>query len=227
MMCRFVRSVFSTAAGDDVYCYNYIDADDSSLPEYQEKLSEFGAKAVTHVGEPQSVSKSWNVIADMAMRDGADVFIMGNDDLVYRTQGWDTVLEERIKKFPDEIYCMWVEDKINSNRHCAFPIVSRKWVETLGYFTPGIFEFGYNDTWVFDIGKKVRRLLFIPEVVSEHMHATVGKSPKDETFLRNRVTERGNLYALDKVTFEKTEGKRIEEAAKLMKVMDKEPSASS
>lgn len=222
MMCRFIRSVLSTASGDDIYCYNYIDDDDTFLSEYQKKLSEFGDKVITIVREPQSVSKSWNVIAEQALRDGADIFIMGNDDLVYRTEGWDVTLKEKLKHVTDNIYCAWFEDKINSEKHCAFPIVSRKWVQVLGYFTPGVFEFGYNDTWVFDIGKKLERLLFIPEIVTEHLHASLGKSPKDETFLRNRETSRGNLYNIDKDTFNKTDGLRGDDAAKLEKVMDKE-----
>lgn len=223
-MAQFVGSVLSTAAGDDVFCYNYIDKDDGTAPAYLDKLLSFYPKAITHIGEPQSVSKSWNVIADMALRDGAEVFIMGNDDLMYRTPRWDVILEENIKKFPDDIYCLWFEDGINGAAHCAFPIVSRKWVSTLGYFTPGIFEFGYNDTWAFDIGKRIGRAHFIPDVMTEHLHASTGKSEKDETFYRNRVTSRGSLYAIDEVTFRRTDKEREREAEKLRAVMgEKEP----
>ena len=55
---------------------------------------------------------------------------------------------------------MWMDDRINRENHCAFPIVSRKWCETLGYFTPGVFHFGYNDTWVFDIAQRVAPMSF-------------------------------------------------------------------
>ena len=115
-------------------------------------------------------------------------------DLIYRTRGWDTNVEEESKKFPDDIYCMWMEDLINGEKHCAFPIVSKKWYTTLGYFTPGVFNFGYNDTWVFDVAKKVGRTHFIPNAVNEHMHFTTGKSGMDDTYNRNRTQERGNLY---------------------------------
>ena len=99
-----------------------------------------------------------------------DILIMGNDDQEYQTQYWDTTLEGEVNKYPDDIYCAWFEDKINGPKHCAFPIISRKWYDTVGYFAPGVFNFGYNDTWVYDIAKRVGRTHFIPDVVVEHKH---------------------------------------------------------
>ena len=42
-------------------------------------------------GEPKSVSKSWN---DLYERSLGDIIIMGNDDLLYRTPGWDRTVEK-------------------------------------------------------------------------------------------------------------------------------------
>ncbi len=62
-----------------------------------------------------------------------DVIIMGNDDLIYRTPEWDNILIKELSTIKDDIYCAWFDDGINGEKHCAFPIISRKWVETLGY----------------------------------------------------------------------------------------------
>lgn len=219
---EFMNSVLGYAhSPDQVMMFNYIDHTDPKLEEYKSLLAGYyrPSSVVNVYGEEKSVSKSWNDLASMAHEWGADVFIMGNDDLVYRTMDWDQKLKYELAKYPDEIYCAWMEDKINGERHCAFPIVSRKWYDTLGYFTPGVFHFGYNDTWLFDIARRIDRLHFLPHIVAEHMHGPSGKAPMDDTYARNRTQERGNLYEKDLVIFNNTNCNRQEDAKKLMKVM--------
>ena len=150
---RLIDSVYQTASDKNtIYMYNYIDDDDPRISQYKknEEVSYVGGHhssklyRVNNVyDKAQSVSKSWNVLAEKAIKNSADVIIMGNDDQVFRTNDWDIVLQKEIAKYDDDIYCCWFEDLINGKNHCAFPIVSRKWYETLGYFTPGVFHFGY------------------------------------------------------------------------------------
>jgi hypothetical protein len=229
----FIESVYQTAANPErVFCWNYIDDDDPRVKAYTDYADRQHDNSCNLISEKDSVSVSWNTLALYAtskeLTDNvADILVMGNDDLIYRTQGWDTIVEEESNKFPDEIYCMWMEDLINGEKHCAFPIVSRKWYTTVGYFTPGVFNFGYNDTWIFDVAKRVGRTHFIPNVVNEHMHFTAGKSVMDDTYERNRTQERGNLYEKDKVIFEDTASKRQAAADKLMEVINGQTRVSS
>jgi len=221
----FIQSVYSTASDPSrVYCYNYIDSDDPRVSAYNDYSKKQHQNSTNIVSDPQSVSKSWNVLAEAAMifkAEPVDVLIMGNDDMVYRTQEWDTLLRKEIEKYPDQIYCMWFEDLINGQNHCAFPIVSRKWYETLGYFTPGIFNFLYNDTWIYDLGQRVGRIHFIPNVVNEHLHFTTGKSTADETTIRNRTPERFDARIVDKKIFDETSHLREKDAEKLRAVMSR------
>ena len=223
-LSEFALSVYQhTEEKNRVEMLMYIDTDDPTKEQYMDFLlhiqSEFQDILRIHFvfGKPKSVSKSWN---DLYERCIGDIIIMGNDDLLYRTPSWDRMVELESNKFEDEIYCMWMDDKINRENHCAFPIVSRKWCETLGYFTPGVFHFGYNETWVFDIAKKIGRCQFLGGVVAEHMHFAVNKAPKDATYSRNRW-EGQNYYELDREIFESVEmlQKRTEDALKLKKVM--------
>ncbi len=217
---NFLNSIYNSATNKErIFTYNYIDEDDPRLIAYSDYGKNLKNNDIT-IGPAQSVSKSWNIIAQKAIDNGADVLIMGNDDMMYRTAGWDIILEEEIKKYPDNIYCMWFEDLIQGEKHCAFPIVSKTWYNTLGYFTPGIFNFGYNDTWIFDLGKRIDRTHFISNAVNEHLHFTTGKAPADETTARNRSQERGNLYELDKVIFEKTSKQRITDSLKLLEIIN-------
>ena len=159
-----------------------------------------------------SVSKSWNIIAEKSL---GDIMIMGNDDLVYKTVRWDSKLMARLLELDNPYYLSWFNDGINGNRHCAFPVITREWYETLGYFSPGIFNFGYNDTWVYDIAKRVGKLNYMNEILVEHLHFSVGKSNMDDTYARNRTQEKGNLYRKDREIYERTVEDRIIAAEKI------------
>ena len=221
----FILSVYQhTRKKGRVEMLMYVDDDDPSRQQYKEYSkhcqTEFAEMLNIRFvfGESKSVSASWN---DLYAKSVGDILIMGNDDLEYRTSLWDLRIEKESERFEDEIYCMWMDDKIHEDRQCAFPIVSRKWCETLGYFTPGVFEFGYNDTWVYDIAKRIGRCKWIGNVVAEHMHFSQSKSQTDDTYRRNRVGDRGNLYALDGQIFDSLEmvEKRMADADKLRAVM--------
>jgi hypothetical protein len=99
----------------------------------------------------------------------------------------------------------WPDDGINAGNHCAFPIVSRQWIDALGYFTPECFLFFYHDTWIYDIAKKINTEVYIPEIEIEHLHFTANKSNYDRTYQMHRMT---NKNAIDKDMFIKTDKAR-------------------
>jgi glycosyl transferase/beta-hydroxylase protein BlmF len=176
----------AAAAPENVHVYFYVDRDDPSLPAYEVALPPVaGARGLT-IGAPVGVSKAWNVLAERAVADGCELLLVTNDDNVFETPGWDDVLVSHAACFPDRIFVAWFDDGINGAKHCAFPCVSRRWYRTLGYLTPDVgFKFFRNDTWIFEIGMRVRRLCYIPDVLVTHRHHSVG-GLDDETTRRNR-----------------------------------------
>ena len=221
---RFIKSVYnSTRTRKNVEMLFYVDNDDPAITSYKsldwhaQKEYE-GFKNIKFIyGEPKSVSISWNDLAEECI---GDVLIMGNDDLVYQTDGWDEKLDQELNIYKDDnIYVAWMNDNINFERHCAFPIVSRQWYECLGRFTPGCFNFGYNDTWIFDVGKMLDRCHYIPFIKAEHLHFSTGKSEMDDTYARNRTQEKGNLYAKDQILFNKTRNIRQDDRDRLRELI--------
>jgi len=211
---RFASSVLNTASEpDNVELFFYVDDDDPQLTQYSNWHLESPSQVRIHIGPPISVSKSWNTIAALC---NGDILIMGNDDLVYRSERWDEVLKMEVARFKDQIYVAWFNDGINGEKHCAFPAVSRRWYDIIGYFTPGIFEFIANDTWIFDIGRKLDRLIYIKDVYAEHQHFSTGKTQADETTMRNR---RDGRIQRDLLLYDKKDHIRVEDAAKLSKYM--------
>lgn len=213
---RFIKSLYETTQyTGTLELLFYVDSDDPAkdiYKEIEERWQNNFWRVEFVIGEPMSVSKSWNIIAEKSL---GDIMIMGNDDLVYKTVRWDSKLMARLLELDNPYYLSWFNDGINGNRHCAFPVITREWYETLGYFSPGIFNFGYNDTWVYDIAKRVGKLNYMNEILVEHLHFSVGKSNMDDTYARNRTQEKGNLYRKDREIYERTVEDRIIAAEKI------------
>jgi len=217
LLKTFIDSVYDTISDPrEVQLLVYIDTDDPYIPEYMEVMEENPAIKYI-IGEPKTVSVAWN---DMAEHSTGNILLMGNDDQVYISKDWDKILLEKVKQYPDDIYVAWFEDGVNSKNHCAFPIISRTWYNTVGYFTPSIPNFCWNDAWVYDIGQRLNRCLYIPEVITEHRHFTQGKSKYDNTYKRVREGPQGNLFSKSGPIFNDTVNRRIEDTDKLRKVIN-------
>lgn len=214
LLQRMVNSMYDTVALFTNYeVLIYVDNDDPCLAAYDSIICD---PPIVKIGESISVGQAWNILAREA---AGDYFLMGNDDQVYMTPYWDRllldILSERMPK--DGIFVAWVDDNTGkSARRCAFPIVSRKWYETLGYFTPECFNFLYHDTWIWDIGKRLDRTFYIPDILIEHRHFAFKKAEYDDTYQRHRVgIENARRRDADKQMFNSMAGQRQADAEKL------------
>ncbi len=222
---RFLDSVARTAAAPGrVEALFYVDSDDPELAAYQALFERarwrFGriGRCALHVGEPVGVPHAWNHLA--AHADG-DALMMANDDQLYIDYGWDTRLDARITELTalhrDGVLCLYFDDGQYPEGACDFPILTRPWYDTLGYFTPTIFQQWEVEKWVFDIADRLRRLYPVPGVLVEHRHYQDYKAPFDATYQRHRMT-REKSFA-DHALFLRTERSRLKETEKLRAVI--------
>lgn len=202
--CRYLQSVVETTFNPrQIEALFYVDDDDPQVEEYQDRLPKLGdrlARVEVVVGPFITVSKSWNVLANKA--DG-DVLCMGNDDLVYlqdRKEPWDGRLLNEMAAWKREhkhsIWCMWFDDGMpNCKKWPIFPMISRDYYETLGYFAPDVgFRFFCNDTWVGEVSKLADCQHFIadPQYLL-HYHWSKYPKEKDATTARARVNNTGGV----------------------------------
>ncbi len=211
--CRYINSIVSTASDPSrIEALFYVDDDDPQLSEYRSKLPQAGKKLgnLQIVSGPFiTVSREWNVLAELCQ---GNALAMGNDDIIYCEKGWDDRLEKEAKAFPHNIWCMWFADGItNSELWPTFPIISRRYYEELGYFSPEPIKYGYknnflffyNDTWVGDVSKKAgcQKYISSPQYM-KHLHWSTYKKETDSTTHRARnLAKQGN----DTKTFDETE----------------------
>ncbi|MFK0289754.1 aspartyl/asparaginyl beta-hydroxylase domain-containing protein [Streptomyces sp. NPDC090442] len=217
----FLRSVQRTAAAPgriEVLCY--VDEDDPALPRYRALFDRarwrYGAigRCALHVGPPIGVAAAWNQLAEQA--DG-DFLLMANDDQLYVDYGWDVALDRRAGELAelhgDDVLCLYFDAAQYPEGGCDFPIVSRSWYDTLGYFVPTIFQQWEVEKWVFDLAQRLGRLYPVPGVFVEHRHYQDYKAPFDDTYQRHRMT-RGKSIS-DHALFLRTEHRRVAEVDKL------------
>jgi hypothetical protein len=223
---RYLQSVVDTA--DDltqIEALFYVDNDDPCCDEYRTMLAEFEGRlrrVVLTVGPFITVSKEWNVLAKQAQ---GDVLCMGNDDLVYFRKGWDTFLEIHTRMrveaslLKSPIWCAWFYDGIvTSMSWPTFPMISRAYYETLGYFAPDVgFKFFYNDTWIGEVSQMGRCQMFIenPQYM-RHLHHIRYQEETDQT---THLPSKAGAEQYDTDLFRRTVGMRQEDARKLRRAV--------
>lgn len=186
MLLRMLSSLFDTAKHPEMLeVVVYIDDDDTSTLELG--FSSWNVKRI--VGPRQSMGK---LNAACYAQSTGEVIILCNDDIIVRTKGWDMLIHRQIVRFPDEVYLLYPNDLYKGRRLAVFPILSRVTCDTIGDPFPADYRGAFIDVHVLDIFKQLqgrghKRVVFLEDVVFEHMHYKLGKSVFDSTYReRNR-----------------------------------------
>jgi glycosyl transferase/beta-hydroxylase protein BlmF len=220
---KFVESALTKADNPQrVEILLYIDDDDPEFKHYEASIANFEKKfgynsiSIT-LGPSVGVPRAANILFNKST---ADVFLISNDDQVFIDHGWDARLDKEINKFPDSIFCIWFNDKWESRNFCTFPILSRKWIETLGYLQFPFFEHFFTDAWIWMLAKAIGRDHYIDDIVIEHRHWKTGKSEKDATYTKHLTTEGKSRHARDRSVIDRFERYFHADVEALKKVMD-------
>jgi hypothetical protein len=158
----------------------YIDDDDTLTQELK-----FDAWNVKRLVGPRQTMGRLNAIC--YAHSTGDIIILGNDDVVIRTQGWDARIRQEAKRFPDQVYLFYPNDLYKGRKFCVFPILSRAACDALGDPFPANYRGSFIDVHIMDIFKQLeglnhRRIKYLDDVVFEHMHFRLGKSMHDATY---------------------------------------------
>lgn len=162
----------------------YIDDDDKSYIEYATDNLESvyhkypGVMKDVLRGPRITLSDCWNKCAEAAT---GNILMVGSDDIIFRTKGWDSLVRDVFAKSDDKILMAFGDDGAWHERFATHPIIHRKWYEAIGYVTPPHFSGDYCDTWINDIAVSLGRRIYLP-FVNEHMHPIWGKGQGDSTY---------------------------------------------
>jgi Glycosyl transferase family 2 len=168
---RLVESINSTAE-EVPEVVLYIDDDDKASADCAQSL---GVKHV--VGPRCTLSDCWNRAAQHAT---GDILMVGGDDLVFKTKHWDRMVKQGFASCEDRILLVHGEDGHWGNRFASHPFLHRKWIDTVGYFTPPHFSSDFTDTWLNDVANALGRRMYL-SFEHEHLHPLFGKADWDKT----------------------------------------------
>ena len=187
----FIKSLQETADDPSSYrVYIYVDDDDEPTIKYSKELKETYDRLVFHIG-PRIIMS--DMVNKLYPHTSEGIIYLGGDDLIMRTQGWDSTVIDAYSECEDKILLCYGKDGGEAQRmHLAdptcfatHPIISRRWVEIQGCVTPSCFSCDYADTWLNDLADDLGRKKKLP-IYNEHMHWSLGKSPLDRTYVENR-----------------------------------------
>lgn len=181
---RMLTSLRSTSERPDLLeVVVYIDEDD--MQSLQLDLAEWNVKRL--VGPRRTMGALNTACLERA---GGSIIILGNDDIVVRTPGWDRKIRGAAQEYSNEIYLLYPNDLFKKSKLASFPILSKSACDAIGDPFPAAYRGAFIDVHLMDIFKKLERcghsrIKYLEEVVFEHMHHRLGKSELDTTY-RNR-----------------------------------------
>lgn len=213
---RMIESVFSNDTSQTSEIVFFLDNDDLiSIEVVKSLIKEYPGRVQGLVGpRNRNISKMHNICARKAK---GDIIGLSDDDVVYRTLGWNELIEQAFADSPDKILLVYGRDGLHDERHATHPFIHRKWMETTGYYVPEYFTGDYADTWLNDVAGLLCRKHFISELITEHLHPGAGKAEWDTTYReRFELQAQQNPDAL----FKSLLPERFEDARKLREVID-------
>ena len=166
-----------------------LDDDDPRLYQYNAHRV-----AMVTVGPRQSWVAWTNEIA--AAHAGSYRFVgsMG-DDHRPRTPGWDRMLCSALEELGSGI--AWGDDLGSRPVLPSAVAMTSDVVAALGYMVPPALEHNGAETFWQGLADGLGRSRFLPEVVIEHLHYSLGKSSIDHTYLEGAGVLQADLLRLD------------------------------
>ena len=203
------QSAKDTADGE-IEIIAYVDEDEPYMGQYEElEVKLFKTKRTV-------LSKYWNMAYEKAQ---GPIYMHCGDDLIFRTQGWDTIVKEAFDRYEDKIVFVHGDDGHTSRDRAktfgTHGFLHKNWVEAVGHFVPPHYSSDYNDTHLNDVAEMINRKVYV-DILTEHMHPAFGKGEMDKTH-----EERIQRHQDDKVDqlYASKFHERQEDAEKLRKVM--------
>lgn len=112
-----------------------------------------------------------------------------NDDVRMRTKDWDKIV---YAKLADKTGMVYGRDGIQDQRLATQPFFSSHVATDIGLLAPPKPFRNLNDVFWWEIFQTIGRVEYVPEIFTEHLHVSVGKSPMDDTYRKNFDTFHGD-----------------------------------
>lgn len=172
-----------------------VDQDDMHHSRYMQEAAKAVQVQVAVMPEWQPMVPKLNRVANLAAKDYQVVAFMGDDHLP-RTQLWaHQLLQVGMTKRPSIAYG---QDGYHNEKLPTWWSMSSDVITRLGRMVPAPVQHLYCDNAVKELGKRADCLVYLEEVLIEHMHPLVGKGEWDAQYRR---VNRDQQYDRDGAAF--------------------------
>lgn len=148
---RMVESVHKTASCEFIISA-YVASDDPMFAEYGKLGLGIDDDVLWMEGPDYPTVYKWNKLAADEMLGNPDLFMLAADDMIFETSGWDKALIDHYNSLENKIHVYALQDSRDPDG-TPHIIVSREYINALGYFVPPIFLHWFCDTWTVAIAK--------------------------------------------------------------------------
>lgn len=194
---RLVAAIDATATGDCLV-YAYVDDDDPTLRTYRATFADSGVQLV--VGSRVFYAAAVNLLAALAVADGATHLAMFGDDVLPETVGWDRLL---IDALGDRLGIAYGSDGLEHLHGPDLPthyVTQAEVYRRLGWLiVPGLAHL-FADNVAREIGRGLGNFVYVPEAKITHNHPWAGLAADDQTYREGGRNKR--IRQRDKATFD-------------------------
>lgn len=188
------ETYFSTMRLLDTGLLFLVDPDDPALPDYKRNVNHFV------LPERLGYTASLNYMA-RAVWDERTILGAFGDDVLFRTDGWDTAIADALQT-PGIAYG---NDLVHAAGHPTAIFMSSSIARALGWLAlPASWHLWVDDAWK-RLGQETGTLRYLPDLIFEHMHPAVGKAEMDLTYEEVYDGERGHQDHLGFLAWEQND----------------------
>lgn len=228
LQLTFINSIITTVDDiNNVNLYFGIDDDDPSR-EITLKMTDaipfVNVVPIHNEGKFIGLGNMWNILAGNVTD---DVFFYGGDDMIFKTQGWDTeILKEFDEKHlpDDKIKLVHCHDGHRNGELCVNAFVHRKYFELMGYFVRPEFMINWSDQWLHQSFEAFGRIYYKPEIMIFHNHWVFGGRACDDTGARMMSSDKNeNNQSISDPLWNSLVQERINDVKKIGEYLNMEP----
>lgn len=168
---RMCESAFKTASNkDNVSVLAALTEDDETKELYKH---EYSGSVFSFIHPESTTVYKWNWLAGFAQAQCFDgeftnkLFMLAADDIIFETPGWDKALIDHYNALENKIHVYALRDSRDPDG-TPHPIVTREYLEAMGYFVPPIFLHWFVDTWTVAIANSNNAFTHLKDFLLTH-----------------------------------------------------------
>lgn len=171
------------------------DQDDPELSAYKRLLDE-GTIPRLMISPLSGMCRTLNWAAVKYAELYEAVGFMGDDHLP-RTFGWDDDVLEALDSLEPRV--VYGNDLLQGPALPTAVFLQSRLVKAMGCMAPNVFQHLYIDNFWKALGEALNGLVYLPDVIIEHIHPAAGKTPMDE---RYRAVNAAHIDTADRLAWE-------------------------